>query len=243
MEINFSTKNLIVTNYPGHAGGKFINKALALHPKVLFQQEKMARSKMAGQQDIESSSALIQRILNAKKLRNEHIEYDCYLISDFNYLDLNKDIMADEKKCSNFWKELTNQDEFYFFMIDHGDGTAFKRYLNRKTLRLVNFEWLVDDRAPERIRELPSWTEKARHLSTIYRGDVYEVSKMADLSNLFLFDMNSLKDSALFKEEITKVLDFIGLPIPEDDKIYFSCLEEIRNVFLETYKIGFPWRD
>ena len=66
---------------------------------------------------------------------------------------------------------------------------------------------------------------------------------MADLSNLFLFDMTSVKDSALFKEEITKVLDFVGLSVPEDDKIYFSCLEEIRNVFLETYKIGFPWDD
>ena len=241
MEINFDTGNLIITHYPQLAGGKFINKALALHPKVLFQHEQFARSKMAGQQDIEGSSALIQRILNAKKLRNEHIEYDETLIGNFNHGELYQDIMADEKNCSNFWKELTNQDEFYFCMTDHGNGTAFKRYPNRKTLRLVNFEWLVDDRVSERIRELPL-TEKAKHLNTI-SGEVYEVSKMADLSNLFLFDMTSVKDSASFKEEITKVLDFVGLPIPEDDKIYFSCLEEIRNVFLETYKIGFPWDD
>ena len=239
MEINFNTGNLIVANYPGMTGGKFINKALALHPKILFQHEKFARSKMAGEQDIESSSAQVQRVLNAKKVRNEHIEYDDTLIANFNHGNLYQDIMTDEKICSDFWRELTNQDEFYFCMIDHGDGTAFKRYSNRKTLRLVNFEWLIDDRSPEKIRKLP-WTEKAKHLS-ILSGDVYEESRLADLSNLLPFDMTSVKDSQAFKKEITKVLDFVGLPVPKDDKIYFSCLEDIRNVFIETYKIGFPW--
>lgn len=54
-------------NYPGMAGGKFINKVLALHPMILLQHEKFAKIKMAGEQDIESSFAIIEEILNAKK--------------------------------------------------------------------------------------------------------------------------------------------------------------------------------
>ncbi len=240
MEINFSTGNLIVTNYPALAGGKFINKALALHPMILLQHEKFAKMKMSGEQDIESCFAIINKILDAKKNRLEHVEYDDTLLADFNGMELYLDIKRDEEKSNELYKELTNQKKFYFCMIDHADGTAMKRYVNRKTIRLTNFEWIVDGRIEKSLADLP-WHEKVPHLTRM-TGDTYDQSKQANIINLHHFDMSSLQAKDLFKTEINNALNFIGLTEPAEFEVYYRCLEDLRKGFLDTYKIGFNGR-
>lgn len=240
VEINFSTENLIVTNYPALAGGKFITKILALHPMILLQHQKFAKMKMAGEQDIESCFAITKKILDAKKNRLEHVEYDDTLLADFSGNDLHIDIKRDEEKSNKLYRDLTNQKKFYFCMIDHQDGTAMKRYVNRKTLRLRNYEWIVDDRIAKPLADLP-WHEKVPHLTRTY-GDTYDQSKQASIPNLHHFDMSSLQEKELFKTEINKALDFIGLSEPEEYEVFYRCLEDLRKGFLDTYKIGFPWR-
>lgn len=219
MEINFSTENLIVTNYPGKAGGKFINMVLALHPNIVFQHENLARLKMTGKQDLDSSFTTALKVLEAKRDRGVHVEYDCTLLADFNSLHLDDDIMADEKRSNQLWKELTNQEKFYFLMVDHDDGRSFKRYPNRKTLRLINFDWIVSD-----------------------RGGPYPQSDKCTqehLSNSYDLDMSSIKDTMAFDKEINKILDFIGVEQPENEELFKAHLETLRKTFLETYKIGF----
>jgi len=240
VEINFSTENLIVMNYPGMAGGKFINKVLALHPMILLQHEKFAKIKMAGEQDIESSFAIIEEILNAKKNRLEHIEFDDDLLAEFNAPELNFNDKRDEEKSNELYRELTNQKKFYFLMIDHQDGTAMKRYVNRKTLRLINYEWIVDDRIVKPLADL-SWQEKLPHLTRM-TGGTYDQSKQANIPNLHHFDMSSLQAKDLFKAEINNALDFIGLSQPEEYEVFYRCVEDLRKGFLDTYKIGFPLR-
>jgi len=216
VEINFSTENLVVTNYPDWGGGKFIQMALALHPDILLQQERLARLKMEGKQDIYDSYMSVMKTFEAKKMRKHHIEYGCNFLAGFSGSHLDLDILADEKMCIQLWKTLTNQEEFYFFMVDHGDGKSFRRYINRKTLRLKNCGWIIEKR----------------------KGS-YDEPEQENLPNSFQFDMNSVKNSEDFLNEINLALDFIGVAHFRDQKVFSTHLEKIRETFLETFTIGF----
>ena len=217
MDINFFTEKLIVTTFQPLAGGKFINMALALHPNILFQDEKLARLKMMGKQDIEKSFQTTSSTFSKKIELGQHIEYGCEGLAGFHGGMLDSDIKADEKNCNQLWIELTNQQKYYFFMVDcsPGDEIQFKRYPNRKTLRLKNHEWIIDQ-----------------------RGGSPAIYNKPDLPNSFCFDMSSIKDSIAFRKEIYSVLDFLGLAL-SDAQVFESYLEHLRKGFLQTYKIGF----
>lgn len=238
MDINFSTENLIVTIYPPFAGGKFINKALALHPMILLQHEKFAKMKMSGEQDIDSSFQQVLKVLEAKKKRITHIEYDDNLLANFHQNHLDSDITADEKLSNQLWRELTNQKKFYFIMTSHYDGKPFRRYTNRKSLKLINFEWLVDQRLDEPLRTR-TWPEKISDLNKAY-GGLYDQS-MNNLPNPHPFDVSAIKSDGSFTNEIYKVLEWLGLSAPNDKELFDLNLERLRKAFLETYRIGFPW--
>ena len=216
MEINFSTENLIVSNYPGWAGGRFIQIALALHPNILFQNENLARSKMMGEQDIESSYKTASVVFDEKRKTGRHVEYGCQGLAGFHCGHLVGDITADEKLGNQLWKELTNQKKFFFFMVNPGDTKSFRRYTNRKILTLKNFEWIIEQ-----------------------RGGQPDEPMAEDLTNPHSFDMNSINDSILFKNEIYSVLKYLDLPQTNDQVVFEMYLDNLRKGFLETYKIGF----
>lgn len=217
MDINFSTQNLIVSNFERNAGGKFINMVLALHPDILLQDEGLAKRKMNGVEDIESSYKDASRTFTEKSQTGQHKEYGCTELAGFNGFDLQRDTQADEKRCNGFWIDLTNQERFYFFMVDHGEGTIFHRYGNRKTIRLKNYEWIV----------------QARGVSSENR------SRQVHLENVIHVDMSSIKDQVAFNKEIRSVFDFIGVSQPNEQQVFDHFLEKLRKGFLETLKIGF----
>lgn len=239
VDINFHTENLLIIHYPSLAGGRFVIMALALHPEFLFQHKAHAISKMAGEQDIDGSYKIAQTILNMRRLRGQHIEHDCHLLANFGCGDLIQDITADEKMCNQLWYELTNQEKFYFAMISHKDTLEFKRYINRKTITLTNFEWIIKERQD---KNHESWLNEPylKKFDSSVREWV-DQSKKEKLPNRCFFDMTSLKDAQAFNNEIDMVLDFLGISQPAQNTLFQSRLEELRQTFLETYKIGFPW--
>ena len=216
MNINFSTKNLIVSNYQGKAGGKLINMASALHPNVLLQDERLARLKMNGEQDVMNSFDKVWWTFEEKKRTGDHIEYGCVDLAGFHGGQLDEDITYDEKDSNSLWRELTNQEKFYFFMVDHDRGMSFKRYINRRTLRLKNYGWLIEQ-----------------------RGIDADLDIQPELPNQHTVDMSSIRDQIAFNKEIRAIFDFINLPQPSEAQVFDQCLEDIRKGFLETYKIGF----
>ncbi len=219
MEINFLTEKLITIHYPRKAGGKFINMCLALHPNILFQHEKLAKMKMAGKQDLLRSFETVRWTFDKKIKTGDHIEFDNNALSGFNRIHLDDDITADEKLCNQLWRELTNQQKFYFFMTDHKDGSAFRRYTKRKILKLINYNWILELRESE-------------------NNETSFEDKLMPLSDPYTFDMSVVKESHLFLDEINKVFDYLDLHQLDNQNIFAKHLEELRTAFLKTCKIG-----
>ena len=225
--INFDTDKLVVLHYPIGAGGKFIQSCLALHSKILFINENFSRRKMKGNFKTGLSFELAMWPFRKKLEVGEHIEYTCTNLAGFNSHHLEKDPRADEKMCNDFWKQLTNQDEFYFFMTEHCNANPFSRYPSRQTIVLKNYDWIMKPR---------------RNISV----DILCDDTPAGANNFDTFDMNSIKERTLFEREIFKIFDYLELADPETP-ILSDKLDELRRFFLKTYKIGFdrddmPWR-
>ncbi len=222
MKINFNTKNLIVLNYPRGAGGKFISLALAVHPRVLIQEEKMARLMMRRGADKSMGFNLAMKTFEKSEKINSHFEFGCEALSGFNAEHLVKDLTADEKVSNDLWKELTNQDKFYFFMVDHSTESFYSRYKNRKTIRLINYDWIMKDRRIDKKVNLPF---------------VFEENLDRNLNDLSItFNMESIKDSILFVKEVNNILSFLGLDVETDST---EQIEKLRKRFMETFKTGF----
>lgn len=222
MKINFNTKNLIVLNYPRGAGGKFISLALALHPRVLIQQEKMARLMMRRDADESMGFNLAMKTFEKSEKTNSHFEFGCEALSGFNSEKLVKDLTSDEKESNDLWKELTNQDKFYFFMVDHSTDSLYSRYKNRKTIRLINYDWILKDRDIDKKANLPFVFDEGLD------RNINEVS--------IIFDMKSIKDTILFKNEVHNIFNFLELDITSVNN---EQIEKLRERFMETFKSGF----
>jgi len=216
VDINFSTDRLIVINYPGGAGGKFISLALGLHPDILIQEQKIARLQMREGASPRMGFDLAMKTFEKKRDTNKHFEYGCMELANFNGGDLQDDATADERLCNDFWRELTNQNRFYFFMIDHTDGNEYEKYVNRKTIRLINYEWIMKE------REI---------IPTKFEHDINGDS--------IAFDMESIKEKSSFIDEIYKIFNFLGLEESIKAFDYSIQLDTLRTSFLDTNKIGF----
>jgi len=221
--INFNTDKLVVLHYPVGAGGKFIQNCLALHNKILFINEKFSRVKMKGNFKTALSFEIAMWPFRKKLEVGEHIEYACRNFAGFNSYHLQKDPKADEKMCNDFWKQLTNQDEFYFFMTEHFNANPFSRYPNRQTIVLKNYDWIIKPR---------------RNIDV----DILCDDKPAGASNFDTFDMNSIKERTSFEREILKIFDYLELEDSETT-ILSDKLDTLRRFFLKTYKIGFDRND
>jgi hypothetical protein len=221
--INFNTENLITIHYPREGGGKFINMALALHPNILFQHELLAKAKIAGKLSLTKSFETVMWTFDEKVKTGNHVEFDNFVLSGFNRVHLDNDITADEKQSNQLWRELTNQQKFYFLMTDHKNGSAFRRYIKRKILKLINFDWILKLRQSEN------------------NESTFE-DRLVPLSQAYIFDMETIKESNLFLKEINKVFNYLGLDQPHDET-FAKHLEELRKGFLKTCKIGFGSND
>ena len=216
MEINFNTDKLVVLVFQRGAGGKFLSLCLNLNHRVLIQDKKLARIQMRLQDNTKFSHELALRSFDKKYKTSKHHEYGCVELAGFHsgHLKANKEFNQNSVATSLF-KELTNQDRFFFFMVDHYHLDLFKDYPNRKSIRLENYKWILDDRG---IKFNQRWAD--------------ENKVMRDQE--FWFDMSSIKDSGRFLKEINRASRYLGVDFDQS-----NMLEVLRTKFLQTYKIGF----
>jgi len=220
MQINFLTNKLVVIHYPAGAGGKFIAMALALHPRILLQDKTLARADMEHSFPITKTKKIVMWTFEKKKKTNSHVEFVCSQFAGFSSYDLMEDITSDEKKCNELWKQLTNQDKFYFFMTENKDAESFSRYPNRKIIKVTNYKWILQPR--RKIEIDPTF------------DDVLDGAP--DSSS---FDMLSIKEKNSFIKEINKTLDYLGLDQSSDETLFGNHLDDLRKSFLETFTTGF----
>ena len=222
MDINYNTDKLIILKYPPGAGGKFVSLCLGLHPKVLPQDATLAKEKILDKKlNIETGYNHAMNVFNKKLELNTHYEYGCLQLAGFNLKDLQKNIDSDVVLSNNFWKELTRQKDFYFFMVDSYRSNAYKNYVNRKRIYITNYDWLLKE------RNLPSQSiSETNRLKTIF-----EKQRNHELID---FDIETVQKQDSFQKEIDKVFKFLGLSFDS-----YSYLENLRLKFLQTLKIGF----
>ena len=139
MEINFNTDKLVILNYPAEAGGKFISLCLSLEKNFLHQHKTLAELKIKGK----INSFLISKsVLDNSKFKDTHFELGCVKLSGFNSFYNKKE----QINCANnFWKRITNQNQFYFCMVDpYGD--SWNHYPNAIHIVFKNYEWILTER-------------------------------------------------------------------------------------------------
>ena len=214
MVINYDTNKLIILKYPPGAGGKFLNVLLNLHPNILIQEKLMAKYQMKNM-SIEFGYELAMKTFKNIKKTGEHFEFGCNQMANFNCYDLEKDIDSDENKSNGFWKELTNQNEFYFFMVEHYAHSLYRKYPNRKTIILENYDWILEGR-----------NKKMKFIDSTPTNSIF-------------FDMNSIQDNMAFNNEFEKIILWLELDMPIKTFDFYNKLESLRTNFLETYKTGF----
>ena len=213
MEINYDTDRLVVLRYPPGGGGKFVSLALNLSPDILIQDERLAKLQMKNKRHPLISFDSAMNTFNKKKQTNRHIEYGCNQLANFNAEDFLEDPNADQKLSNDLWKTLTNQKEFYFFMVDQTADDQYKQYKNKKVITLKNYEWIL----------------KNRNIN---------VSETFDIGQDIFFNMESIQSTDAFNKEIESTLRHLGASIPVDNN-FSQQLESLRTNFLEVLSIGF----
>ena len=192
MDINYNTDKLIILNYPGGAGGKFISLCLALDPMVIHQHLGLAKSKIKGGKSNESSFKVSKAVLT--KNQKFHFELGCGELAGINSL-LQREEQA--KLANNLWRELTHQIKFYFLMVDHQGGN-WDHYPNARHIVFKNYEWILEARGMK--------LRKIKEISLKKENIVY-------------FDSSAVKDRTAFKDEIRKLFESFGLQEPNWDHI------------------------
>jgi hypothetical protein len=206
-EINYNTDKLIVFNYPGGAGGKFITLCLALSPLVLHQDKEMAKNKMNGSITQEQSLQFGLNLLKGKS--EDHSQLGCKEFVGFN--DGHTAEMQ-SKLANDLWRELTNQNKFYFCMVSH-HGNMWRHYPNTLHIIIKNHEWVLESRKKSKPK---------KHFN------IYKKEKLTS------FDQSSIQDMSLFKKEIKKLYSFFHLEEPN-----WSFIEEMRVTWLKNFTKGF----
>jgi hypothetical protein len=214
MRINFDTDRLIVFNYPGGAGGKFITLCLALDPCVLHQDQDHARNKIEGRLGVEESFEISRTSLirSMTDPNNQHFQFND---EDFAGFHDGHPIEEQEQKSTTLWRELTNQDKFYFCMTSHF-GNQWKHYPNATNIIFKNYEWILDKR------------NKPLKMKRIYE------EHFPDKERLLFFDQNSITGRQAFQDELGKLFTHFGLGYPNWDHV-----EQLRKTWLQSFEIGF----
>ena len=207
MKINFDTDRLIVLEYPVGAGGKFISWCLNISEFVLPQEKDEAQSKMDCYDSYEDKGLKILKDIERTKT---HKEYGCIQMANFSGGHLLDDIKADKKRANDLFKKLTNQSKYYFCFVSHWEQDAFKRYKNKKIIRLINNKEIMEKR------------------------NLKYVEMKYDHEPSFRFDMRTIQNKIKFKKQMQKLFIFLNLILLDEKR-----LDELRCMFIKTCKIGF----
>ena len=188
MEINRNTDRLIVLNYPVGAGGKFISLCLALSPRVLHQDQHLAKIKMSGLMNNERSFLIGKNVLTRSKRDNlnRHFELGCMQLAGFNG--------GRDRNANKLWLELTNQTQFYFCMTS-STGSDYDHYPEAYHIIFKSYDWILEKRN-KKISNINLEQNKKRE-------------------KILYFDQGAIKDRLLFKKEIKHLYNFFGFDEPD----------------------------
>jgi len=187
VDINCNTDKLIILNYPAKAGGKFVSLCLALDPTVIHQDELLARAKIKGGTNNNTSFNISKAVLT--RGQTSHFELGCLQLAGFN--SGNK-IEEQAGLANDLWRELTHQTEFYFPMVDHSGG-LWAHYPNARHIVFKNYDWILEARG-----KTPKKTNE-------------EVLKK---ENIVYFDSSAVKDCTAFGDEIRNLFESFGFQEP-----------------------------
>ncbi len=207
MEIDYQTKCLVIINYPVGSGGKFISLCLALADNVLHQDYYLANTKMQKKLNAKSSFDISSKVMNKSSL-GQHFELGCKEFAGFNMY--NKD--QQKELANDLWKKCTNQEVYYFCMMNNSIANGWKDYPNAKHIILKNYDWIL----------------KARNKKIPEEVDI------KTFKNYIEFDMESCKDKVSFARAIDKICVFLDIKI--EDK---ELLDSLRLDFTKTFQLGF----
>ena len=213
MSFNENTNNLIIINYRPGAGGKFLSGCLALSEKALHLQENYAKTKYLKKWSEEQSFRASMSLLKLSEKHNIHIEYDHGIsLYGFSYED---NFLSQLSKANIFFKELTNQKEYLFFLTNH--FTHYKNFLyfkNSKNIIIVNDEEILKIRKKEKNKDTNI-------------GKILE-----NFKDCFLFDMSTVKNDELFLNEIKRLCFWLKTEIKNE-----TFLSQLREQFVKNLKI------
>ncbi len=206
MKTNFQTENLVCLNYHFNSGGKFLSNCLAVAENNLHQHRHIATRKMKDKWDQQTSFDVSFKIMQDKKFYEKHLEFGCAKLAGF-VLQPTEELQ--ERRTWDWFKELTHQTEYNFFMVVPY-GVKNMVFKIAKNIILKNYEWILKDRGTEQEAEL------------------------INCEDGLYFDMESIHDQKEFGKQVNILAEQLGSPA-----IDLQLLEKLRKVFLETYKIGF----
>jgi len=213
MSFNENTNNLIIINYNPGAGGKFLSGCLALSDKILHLQKLYAETKYIKKWSEDQSFKASTSLLRLSEKHGIHIEFEHgEIIYGFNYLDNHSSQIL---KANNFFKELTNQNEYLFFLTNHFDCKNFLHFKNAKNIIIINDEKLIN------IRKKP---DKKK------RSGLINLEK--EFKNCFLFDISTIENDILFLSEIEKLCKWLKIKIQNKKLILILRNQFIKNLIL-----------
>lgn len=209
--INYNTKNLVVINFPAHAGGKLIAGTLAISENFLHQHEEFATAKMIDKWDEKYSFDVSKNVYKQKINFFDQFELNTYNLAGFNFEIEKSD---QEILATDLWKTLTNQDQYYFLATNHNPHNSWQHYPQSKHIIFKNYQFVLAKRN--------NMLEKKWH---------FDLESCKDFID---FDMESLHKKSSFQKEIDKVCEYVGITIK--NKKY--C-EQMRQLFLKTIILGY----
>jgi hypothetical protein len=212
MDINFQTKNLIIIHFNPGAGGKFLSMCLALNENVLPLQPLYAKNKLLKHWSENKSFRATMSVLKLSEKTKTHLEFshgvDLY---GFSYID---DYSAQIKKSNKFFKDLTNQKKYFFFLTNHFTTIdIFTHFKKAKNIIIINDERLL------KIRKKKGNTNFTK------------ISKK--FKDCFLFDISTVRNNELFYNEIKNLCGWLKLEIKNN-----SLLADLRKQFVKNLKIN-----
>ena len=211
MEINFETDRMIVAHYCGGAGGKFLLNCLAVANEVLHMSKEFAKVKIKGRwtEDQSVKASRTPSLLSIK--HNTHVEFDHG--HDIYGWDQQESKSNQIDHATDFFKNLTNQNKFYFTHSNHGYYQNFTHYMRCKNIIIDRCDKLLEIRNMSANKE--PWLVDTNRYVPLMQDKVF-------------FNMDTFLDPMEFKNEMKHLFEYLKI-----DFNRFDCIEKLRQDFYD----------
>jgi hypothetical protein len=139
-------------------------------------------------------------------------EFGCEQLAGFKAGDLKHDITYDDSHANDLWHTLTNQNDYYFIMVEHDHTNSnLKRYKNRKNIVISDYHKILN-----------------------LRGLRLDGDRSFNLKDSRNFSMESVFDKDLFNREFFNLLEWL-----EIEPVVPSKLDDLRMLWISGIANGF----